>query len=1487
MAELDINKQLEKMRGAISKQLRESVNDIRLDALYQQLLMSHVFGRPEPLAAMTGWSVAPEFGWWLYNYVKDKSPRKIVELGSGVSTLIIASALQRSGGGRIVSFESDLDYCRKTESLLQLCGLDGFAEVIYAPLREYEIGGQVYRWYSVPFDLLDVFSGAEGIDLLLIDGPPKSTNFHARYPAYPLLRRYFHNGTMLVLDDAQREEETQILERWLSEAPGDFVVERLADVRHGPALFYPQSTVKDADVSKLESIFPQNPVLELIVAEVRRLSARGMLDLKSLEPLERSFSPLVEGFYFFREKSLEQVKLESAQAGLECKKLQALLDSEKASSEECRKASEKLREQCVVLQNDYEALEAEKDELLSAIEEHRAAREFAEENLAGVSEAVASLREEREHYLNQQAELTQVYDSLAQRDLELKELREASGIAAAESDGLRLQVKGLEERLEYADTMIGELSGSLASVQERLVETVALNERLRDEVSSLTERNSILEVELIRKIAEELSLRGELGKLVEYEADIKRRMNRAKKSDASLKEAQAKILQCELVIAQYEQKLRCANSESVLLSYRLKGHYLSAEYVKCSLAYQLGRTLVTQGQSPMGLFKLPLAAYRVVRRHKQNKPKFASLLRRIEKNSKDAEKAKKMIVEGGSGANLSIPLGGRDAPASAYAWGATADLCRIALQEKNRRSLVKTVLRTSSLQGRELVAYLASDGEFGLEDIVRAVEAYRDPALQVHGVEMFKRLSVEWFSNLARVMAYQLFLPDDRINAYTILRGLVEVQGERCLSKEALGVLAVLSVDFKDVGFASRLINSSRLDETLSRFLRLDCLNPIMGGQEGEWLAALNELMGSYQLAPVGLTDNSVGSPFSRLRCSVSHRVENGPLVAVVVTAWCPGEDLYLSVRSILAQTWRNLEVIIVNDASPSEFHEVFEQCEKMDSRVRVIHQEINQGTYMARNAALSQTAADYVTFQDSDDWSHPARIEAQVNTLQEHKQLVAVHGYALSLSEDMRFCRAGRPILHSNASSLMFRRQLVLAKIGFMDSVRKGADTEYALRIKLAFGEEAFGTLELPLSFIRLSSGSLSRDEFRAGWQHPARRAYKSAYGYWHGLIRAGQASPYRKLGGERAFPAPLRFQIDRTMAANAHYDVIFIGDWRHYGGPQKSMIEEIKALHCSGKRLAICTLEAYRFMRGKSHDICAPIVELIHSGVVDQVLLDDALSVGLVLLRYPPILQVIPYVQVNWKISSARIVANQAPHEKDGSDVRYHVADCIKNARELFGFDPIWVPQGPIVREALAPLLPPALLEAGNNPGILNIAEWYRERSAWVGARPVLGRYSRDNALKFPATEALLCHAYMADEDVSVRLMGGVKSIPALMTRELPGNWELIPYGEEPVESFLQSIDFFVYFDNESIVEAFGRSVLEALASGVVVILPHRFNEVFGEAAVYCKEAEVASVVRDFYSNKEKYLAQSREAYRLLCERFSYESFQRYVQSALVAGK
>lgn len=180
-----------------------------------------------PLPPMRGYAIAPDFALLLATLVADEKPRLVVETGSGVSTLVIAYALEQLGRGRVIALDHDPTFAAKTRADIDRHGLGAFATVVDAPLEPIEVDGERHLWYAV--SALDRHAPGE-IDLVVDDGPPKYAGPMLRYASLPVLARRLSAQGLFVLDDVD-DEERVILERWRKRYP-DFSQEHL-DTKKG------------------------------------------------------------------------------------------------------------------------------------------------------------------------------------------------------------------------------------------------------------------------------------------------------------------------------------------------------------------------------------------------------------------------------------------------------------------------------------------------------------------------------------------------------------------------------------------------------------------------------------------------------------------------------------------------------------------------------------------------------------------------------------------------------------------------------------------------------------------------------------------------------------------------------------------------------------------------------------------------------------------------------------------------------------------------------------------------------------------------------------------------------------------------------------------------------------------------------------------------------------------------------------------------------
>lgn len=117
------------------------------------------------------------------------------------------------------------------------------------------------------------------------------------------------------------------------------------------------------------------------------------------------------------------------------------------------------------------------------------------------------------------------------------------------------------------------------------------------------------------------------------------------------------------------------------------------------------------------------------------------------------------------------------------------------------------------------------------------------------------------------------------------------------------------------------------------------------------------------------------------------------PLISIICPIYNAEAELPRCVDSVLAQTHRNIELVLVNDGSTDRSGEICDEYAAKDNRVRAIHKE-NGGASAARNAGLDAAHGDYIGFVDSDDWINSDMYERLLRAIAESGAQVAVCGY-------------------------------------------------------------------------------------------------------------------------------------------------------------------------------------------------------------------------------------------------------------------------------------------------------------------------------------------------------------------------------------------------------------------------------------------------------------------------------------------------------------
>jgi predicted O-methyltransferase YrrM len=177
------------------------------------------------IPATRSWAASPDLLLAISEIVKKNRPGLVVELGSGISTLVAA----KSGARKIVSIDNSDDWGAKTVALLKEHKVRG-VDVRIAPLRPYANGSE---WYD-----LEAIKDLKKIDLLIVDGPPGSKNPEARYPALQQFKDKLSPSAIVVIDDVNREGERKLAEDFAKALPNHELT--ILDHEKGTAIISPR-----------------------------------------------------------------------------------------------------------------------------------------------------------------------------------------------------------------------------------------------------------------------------------------------------------------------------------------------------------------------------------------------------------------------------------------------------------------------------------------------------------------------------------------------------------------------------------------------------------------------------------------------------------------------------------------------------------------------------------------------------------------------------------------------------------------------------------------------------------------------------------------------------------------------------------------------------------------------------------------------------------------------------------------------------------------------------------------------------------------------------------------------------------------------------------------------------------------------------------------------------------------------------------------------
>lgn len=697
------------------------------------------------------------------------------------------------------------------------------------------------------------------------------------------------------------------------------------------------------------------------------------------------------------------------------------------------------------------------------------------------------------------------------------------------------------------------------------------------------------------------------------------------------------------------------------------------------------------------------------------------------------------------------------------------------------------------------------------------------------------------------------------------------LRNRRCRLVEIEALLAVGSYD-KAVGLASYPLEHSEPDHNyrcaLSNIALARHADTLQAVQDLR-LDLLNQAYRAHDLMPLALADVTRGFVFGNLSPADRPKpVDASSVISVLMPVYNAAEYLHVALDSMLAQTWGAFELVVVDDCSTDSSWEILQSYAAKDPRIVCVRNDVNMGAYPTRNRALALARGDFITVHDSDDWSHPQMLELQVTPLLADPALKGTFTCMARVSGDLRFSlrpeRVNLEYVHRSYPSLLMRAKQ-LRELGRWDDVAANADDEFVQRARARFGAEAFRDLlpDVPMSLFLKHAASLTSQKSTnlRSLTYGVRHEYARQSEFWRKQRKADGADPTgmpERKNAKHPFPVPTNLW-PRHWQRREQYDILLMSDLTLLGGTRRCNEGYIAAALDAG--LSIGLFHWPRYDLPLHEDIAREYRLLSYREGVDIVTAEQQLQCRLLLIHHPPIIAFPPDALPSIDAERVAVLVNQLPRQLITEPERYYTHASVDEwSRATFGRTPTWIPISPLVRRHLG--------DGGYGP--LSAVDWIPPLGASFdagqsaprrpdpGRTPVLGRHSRDHWTKWPETSLDTLQAYCADTPYAVRFLGGTRYASRVLP-EWPANWQSLEFDSVGVQSFLKELDFFMHFTHSEYIEEFGRNVMEAMAAGVPVILPERFREVFGDAAVYCSPGSVASTVKSLWNDPETYEAQS----------------------------
>ena len=241
----------------------------------------------------------------------------------------------------------------------------------------------------------------------------------------------------------------------------------------------------------------------------------------------------------------------------------------------------------------------------------------------------------------------------------------------------------------------------------------------------------------------------------------------------------------------------------------------------------------------------------------------------------------------------------------------------------------------------------------------------------------------------------------------------------------------------------------------------------------------------------------------------------HSPLISILVPAYNAQDTLRDTLRSAAAGTYRNIEIIVVDDGSTDGTSAIAEELADRDPRIRIIRRE-NGGPSAAQNSGFAVATGEYIARLDADDLWHPSKLEGQIDFARDYPDTAFIYTFARYIDEADRvisdgprqelpqwaLCRGICESIVGGGSSALIKRSAVEEAGGCNESLRSWEDLLLQARVS---ARHPIGVVPQYLVGYRVRPHSLTSDidAILAGWR-AVRRILRADFPYVPSFVLA-----------------------------------------------------------------------------------------------------------------------------------------------------------------------------------------------------------------------------------------------------------------------------------------------------------------------------------------------------------------------------------------------